>query len=83
MTHVWNNLVIICSVLITLPIISIAKKICRFIQFYRSPSQKQDECQPFKSNLEMNPDELPINYRLLTVMLGISMEHQAIGIQMT
>ena len=31
----------------------------------------------------MNPDELSINYRLLTVMLGISMEHQAIGIQMT
>ena len=50
--------------------VSIANKFCRFIQLYRSPSQKQDEFQAFKSNLEMNLDALPNNNPFLTVMIG-------------
>ena len=50
--------------------VSIANKICRFIQLYRSPSQKQDEFQEFKSNLEMNLDALSTNNPFLTVMIG-------------
>ena len=50
--------------------VSIAKKICHFIQLYRSPSQKQDEFQEFKSNLEMNLDTLSTNNPFLTVMIG-------------
>ena len=46
--------------------VSIANKICHFTQLYRSPSQKQDEFQEFKSNLEMNLDAQPF----LTVMIG-------------
>ena len=41
--------------------VSIANKICRFIHLYRSPSQKQDEFQEFKSNLEINLDALSAN----------------------
>ena len=50
--------------------VSIANKISRFIQRYRSPSQKQDEFQEFKSNLEMNLDALSTNNPFLTVMIG-------------
>ena len=50
--------------------VSIANKICHFTQFYRSPSQKQDEFQEFKSNLEMNLDALSTNNPFLTVMIG-------------
>ena len=50
--------------------VSIANKICCFIQFYRSPSQKQEEFQAFKSNLEMNLEALSTNNPLLTVMIG-------------
>ena len=50
--------------------VSIANKICRFVQLYRSPSQKQDEFQEFKSNLEMNFDALLANNPFLTVMIG-------------
>ena len=92
MTHIWNNQIIICSVLITLPItkgsvfiyyksnhplsecinseVSIANKICRFTKLYRSPSQKQDEFQAFKSNVEKNLDTLSTNNSLLTVMIS-------------
>ena len=41
--------------------VSIANKICCFIQLYRSSSQKQDDFQTFKSNLEMNLDALLTN----------------------
>ena len=100
MTHIWNNQIIICSVLITLPItkgsvfiyyksnhplrilnisklsecinseVSIANKNCRFTKLYRSPSQKQDEFQAFKSNVEKNLDTLSTNNSLLTVMIS-------------
>ena len=50
--------------------VSIANKISRFIQRYRSPSQKQDEFQEFKSNLEMNLDTPSTNNPFLTVMIG-------------
>ena len=50
--------------------VSIANKICRFIHLYRSPSQKQDEFQEFKSNLEINLDVLSANNPFLTVMIG-------------
>ena len=49
---------------------SIANNICRFIHLYRSPSQKQDEFQEFKSNLEMNLDALSTNNPFLTVVIG-------------
>ena len=52
--------------------VSIANKICRFIHLYRSPSQKQDEFQEFKSNLEINLDALSANNPFLTVMIGDS-----------
>ena len=48
--------------------VSIANKICRLIQLYRSPSQKQDEFQELKSNLEMNLDALSTTNPFLTVM---------------
>ena len=50
--------------------VSAANKICRFIQLYRSPSQKKDKFQEFKSNLEMNLDALSTNNPFLTVMIG-------------
>ena len=50
--------------------VSIANKICRFIHLYRSPSQKQDEFQEFKSNLEINLDALSTNNPFLTVIIG-------------
>ena len=50
--------------------VSIANKICRFIHLYRSPSQKQDEFQEFKSNLEINLDALSANNPFLTVMIA-------------
>ena len=50
--------------------VSIANKICHFIQLYSSPSQKQDEFQVFKSVLEMILDPLSTNNPFLTVMIG-------------
>ena len=50
--------------------VSIANKICRIIQLYRSTSQKKDEFQEFKSNLEMNFDALSANNPFRTVMIG-------------
>ena len=50
--------------------VSIANKICRFIHLYRSPRQKQEEFQAFKSNLEMNLDVLSTNNPFLTFMIG-------------
>ena len=50
--------------------VSIANKVCCFIQLFKSPNQKQDEFQEFKSNLEMNLDALPTNNPFLTVMIG-------------
>ena len=50
--------------------VSIANKICHFIHLYRSPSQKQDKFQEFKSNLEINLDVLSANNPFLTVMIG-------------
>ena len=50
--------------------VSIANRICRFIHLYRSLSQKQDEFQEFKSNLEINLDALSANNPFLTVMIG-------------
>ena len=50
--------------------VSIANKICRFIHLYRSPSQKQDEFQEFKSNLEINLDVLSANNPFLIVIIG-------------
>ena len=38
------------------------------MQLYRSPSQKQDEFQELKSNLEVNLDALSTNNPFLTVM---------------
>ena len=38
--------------------VNIANKICRFTQLNRSPSQKQEESQAFKSSLDMNLDPL-------------------------
>ena len=50
--------------------VSIANKICRFIYLYRFPSQKQDEVQEFKSNLEINLDALSANNPFLTAVIG-------------
>ena len=50
--------------------VSITSKICRFIHLYRSPSQKQDGFQEFRSNLEMNLDALSTNNPFLTVVIG-------------
>ena len=50
--------------------VSIAKKIWRFIQLYRSYNQKQDEFREFNSNAEMNFDALSTNNPFLTVMIG-------------
>ena len=49
---------------------SISNTICRFIQLYRCPSQKQDKFQEFKSNLEMNLDALSTNNPFFTVMIS-------------
>ena len=49
--------------------VSNANKIS-FIQFYRSPSQKQHEFQAFKSNLEMDLDALSTINPFLTIMIG-------------
>ena len=49
--------------------VSIANKICRFIQLCRSPNQKQGEFQEFKSNLEIYLDGLWTNNPFLTVMI--------------
>ena len=49
--------------------VSIANKTCRFIQLYRSTSQKQDKFQEFKSNLEINLDTLSANNPFLTVII--------------
>ena len=37
--------------------VCIGKKICRFIHFYRTPSQSQDEFHDFLTNLEVNLDD--------------------------
>ena len=50
-------------------LVSITNKICCFIHIYRSPSQKQDKFQEFKSNLEINLDALLANSHFLTVMI--------------
>ena len=50
--------------------VNIANQICCFLQLYRPPSQKQDEFQAFKSNLEMNLDALSTNNPFLKVMIG-------------
>ena len=50
--------------------VSIVNKISRFIQFYRSSSQKKDRFQVFRSNLEMNIDKLSTNNSFLIVMIG-------------
>ena len=50
--------------------VSIANKICRFIQLYRSPSQKQGNFQELKSNLEMNRNALSTNNPFLIVVIG-------------
>ena len=56
--------------------VSIANKICCFIDLYRSTGQKQDEFQEFKSNLEIiNLDTLSANNPFLTAMIG----NKAIG----
>ena len=43
---------------------------CRFIHLYRSPSEKQDEFQEFKSNLEINLDVPSADNPFLTVMIS-------------
>ena len=50
--------------------VSIANKIYRFIQLYRSPSQKLARFQAFNSNLEVHLDALSTNNPFLTVMIG-------------
>ena len=50
--------------------VSIANKICRFNHLYRFPSQKQDESQESKSNLEINLDGQLANNPFLRVMVG-------------
>ena len=50
--------------------VSVANKVSRVIQLYRSPSQRQDEFQEFRSNLEMTLDALSTNNPFLTVMIG-------------
>ena len=50
--------------------VSIANKICCFIHLYRSPSQKHDEFQEFKWNLEMNLHALSTDITFLTVMIA-------------
>ena len=49
--------------------VSISNKICYFIQLYRYPSQKQDDFQELKSNLETNIDVLSTNNSFLTDMI--------------
>ena len=49
--------------------VGIANNIFHLIQLYRSPSQKQDEFQAFKSNPEMNLDSLSTSYPFLTVLI--------------
>ena len=50
--------------------VSIVNKVSHVIQLYRSPSQKQDEFQELRSNLEMNLDALSTNNLFLTVMIS-------------
>ena len=50
--------------------VSIAIKICCFINLYRSPSHTQDEFQIFRSNLELNLDSLSGCNPFLTIMIG-------------
>ena len=50
--------------------VSITDKICHFIHLYRSPSQKQDEFQELKSNLEINLGALSANNPFLIIMIG-------------
>ena len=50
--------------------VSIVNKICRFIQLYRSPSQKQNNFEAFKSNLEMNLDVISTNNPFFTVIIN-------------
>ena len=47
-----------------------ANKIFYFIQLYGASSQKQNEFQVFKSNLERNLDKLSTNNPFFTVMIG-------------
>ena len=50
--------------------VSIANKIDRFMQLYRSPSQKLDGFQALKSNLAVHLDALSTNNPFLPVMIG-------------
>ena len=49
--------------------ISIGNKVCRFIHLFRSPSQKQDKFQTFKSNLKLILDTLLCSNPFLTVTI--------------
>ena len=49
--------------------VSIAHRICHFNQLYRYLSQKQENFQAYKSNLEMNLDALSTNNPFLTIMI--------------
>ena len=49
---------------------SIGKQVCRFIHFYRSPSQRQEEFQTFISNFKLSLDALLCGNPFLTVIIG-------------
>ena len=49
---------------------SIGKKICRLISLYRSPSQNQEEFNPFLDNLESNLETVFLSNPFLTILIG-------------
>ena len=50
--------------------LKIGEKLCSFISLYRSPSQKQDEFDKFRNDLELNLDLAIQNNPYLVVILG-------------
>ena len=50
--------------------VSIGNKKCRFIHLHRTPSQSQDECHDFLTNLEMNLDDSFNSNPFLTTAIG-------------
>ena len=48
----------------------IGNKICRFIRFYRTPSQSQDDFHDFLTNMEMNLDYSFNSNPFLTTVIG-------------
>ena len=50
--------------------IRLGGNLCRFTSLYRSPSQSQDDFEPFANNFELNIDIATANNAFRTVALG-------------